>query len=137
MPEAPASSKTRRTIRPPTAMCGQLRWTGPIRIWVISCCCAKPTMARAGSLLYLVPAGAEIGCQCSQPVDRLAIPGQAGVVDNDVDHLESGLVPECDARRAPQHCVSTWRGDDGCHDALGGLPQDLRLLPEVPEELFI
>lgn len=41
--------ETRRTIRPPTAMCGQLRWMGPIRIWVISCCRAKPTMARAES----------------------------------------------------------------------------------------
>jgi hypothetical protein len=40
-------------------------------------------------------------------------------------------------RAAPQHCVGTWRCGDGGHDALGGLPQDLRLLPEVPEELFI
>ena len=51
-------------IGPPTAMCHQLRWMGPITIWVISCCRAKPTMARAGSsIFYLVPAGAQIGCQ--------------------------------------------------------------------------
>lgn len=36
-------------------------------------------------VIYLVPAGAEIGGQFSQPVDRLAIPGQAGVADDDVD----------------------------------------------------
>ena len=42
-------------------------------------------------IFYLVPAGAEVGCQLSQPVDRSAVPGQAGVADNDVDHVEFPL----------------------------------------------
>jgi hypothetical protein len=49
MPSASASSITRRTIGPPSAMCHQLRWMDPIMIWVISCSRAKLTRARAGS----------------------------------------------------------------------------------------
>ena len=36
-------------------------------------------------VFYLVPAGAEVGGQLSQPVDRLAIAGRAGVADDDVE----------------------------------------------------
>jgi hypothetical protein len=52
-------------------------------------------------IFYLVPAGAEVGCQPSQPVDRPAIRGQAGVADDDVDHLEFPFDPGCDACCAP------------------------------------
>ncbi len=89
-------------------------------------------------VLYLVPAGAEVGCQLSQPVDRPAVPSQAGVADDDVDDVEFPLDPGGDARRAPQQHVSPRFGGDCGHDALAGLPQHLRLVPpEVLEEFFI
>ncbi len=89
-------------------------------------------------VFYLVPAGTEVGSQLSQPVDRPAVPGRAGVADDDVDYVEFPLDPGCDACCAPQQHVGPRFGGDGRHDALGRLPQDLRLVPpEVLEEFFI
>jgi hypothetical protein len=51
-------------------------------------------------IFYLVPAGAEVGRQLSQLVDRPAVPGQAGVADDDVDYVEFPLDPGYDARRS-------------------------------------
>src|SRR5271166_6330031 len=44
-------------------------------------------------ILYLVPAGTQVGRQLPQAVGRLAIPGQAGVAGDDVDHVEFPFEP--------------------------------------------
>ena len=38
---------------------------------------------------YLLPAGTQVGRQLPQAVGRLAIPGQAAVASDDVDHVQS------------------------------------------------
>jgi hypothetical protein len=43
-------------------------------------------------IFYLVPAGAEVGCQRPQPADLPAVRRRAGVGDDDVDYVEFPFV---------------------------------------------
>jgi hypothetical protein len=80
-------------------------------------------------IFYLVPAGAEVGCQLPQPADRPAVRRRAGVADDDVDYVEFPFDPGCDAGRVVAARGVPRRRGDGRHDALGRFPQDLRLVP--------
>ena len=52
-------------------------------------------------IVYLVPAGAEVGCQLPQPAGRPAVRSRADVAEDDVDCVEFPFGPGCDAGRAP------------------------------------
>jgi hypothetical protein len=58
-------------------------------------------------IFYLVPAGTEVGCQLSQPLDQPVVRSLVDVPGCGVDYVECGLIPGCHACCAPHHHVGT------------------------------
>src|SRR5262249_21313558 len=88
-------------------------------------------------ILYVVPAGADVGRQLPQPLERPLVVRADGVAGADMNDPKPPLAPGRDAGRPPQQCVGPLGRRDGDQDAFGGLPYGLGLvLPEILTEVF-
>ena len=84
-----------------------------------------------------MPARPEVAGELLDGLEGVPRGRARGVVADHVDGLQVGVRPQGDTRRPPEDGVGAGGGVDGHHDALGGVPDDVRVPgDEEREELF-